>query len=50
MLALAGNVRIFVFRGAVDMRNGFEGLSAFVEGMLLEPITSGAFRVCQSPT
>jgi len=45
MLAFAGNARIFVYGETVNMRNGFEGLSAIVEQSMKEETTSGAFFV-----
>jgi len=36
MLGLAGNVRLMLYQGAVDMRKGFEGLAALVEGDLTD--------------
>jgi transposase len=45
MLALAGSARIFFCKKAVDLRKGFEGLSAKVEEMFPTEITSGAYFV-----
>lgn len=45
MLAFTGNASIFVFGEPVNMRNGFEGLSAIIEQALKEEPTSGAFFV-----
>src|SRR5258708_36964606 len=44
-LALSGNARIFLYKEAVDMRKGFEGLSALVDGILNEVLTSGTYFV-----
>jgi transposase len=45
MLALAANTRIFLFREAIDMRKGFEGLSGLVESAFQGQLTSGAYFV-----
>jgi transposase len=45
MLALSANTRIFLCREAVDMRNGFEGLSGLVESIFAGELTSGAYFV-----
>lgn len=45
MLALAGQVKIFIYHQAVDLRKGFEGLSALVEVTFPEPLTSGAYFI-----
>ncbi len=45
MLALGGNVRIFMCRNSVDLRKGFEGLSGLVESLKLGDLTSGAYFV-----
>ena len=45
MLALAGQVRIFLYGDPVDMRKGFEGLSAAVENTFPEELLSGAYFV-----
>ena len=34
MLGLSANARLMLYQGAVDMRRGFEGLAALVEGDL----------------
>lgn len=44
MLALSGNARIFLYREVIDMRKGFEGLSALVAG-IAEELTSGTYYV-----
>jgi len=41
MIAASPATRIFLFEGAVDMRKGFEGLSALVRDKLAEDPTSG---------
>jgi transposase len=40
-----GNVRIFLYRETVDMRKGFEGLSALVEEAFSGELLSGAYFV-----
>jgi transposase len=45
MLALPGRARIFYYHGPVDLRRGFEGLCALVEGAFSENITDGAYFV-----
>lgn len=45
MLALAANTRIFLFREAIDMRKGFEGLSGLVETAFQGQLTSGAYFI-----
>lgn len=45
MLALAGNARFFLHQGAVDLRNGFEGLCFFVEAVFKEEITRGGYFI-----
>jgi transposase len=41
MIAASPATRIFLFEGAVDMRKGFECLSALVRDKLAEDPTSG---------
>ena len=41
MLSLPGRARVFVARGAVDMRKGFDGLSALVCHVIEEDPQSG---------
>lgn len=43
MLALSGTTEVFVFDEYVDMRKGFEGLSAIIEAYFSETATSGAY-------
>ena len=45
MLSLAGNARIFLCKNPIDMRNGFEGLSAAVESLFAQEITAGGYFV-----
>lgn len=45
MLALAANTKIFLFREAIDMRKGFEGLSGLVETSFQGQLTTGAYFV-----
>jgi transposase len=45
MLALVGSARIFFCKKAVDLRKGFEGLSAKVEEIFSMEVTSGAYFV-----
>lgn len=45
MLSFGGRARIFVCQTPVDMRKGFEGLSALVERIFSESLTSGAYFV-----
>src|SRR5438552_3695599 len=44
MLAISGNARIFLYRDAVDMRKGFEGMGALVAG-IAEELTGGTYFV-----
>lgn len=44
MLAL-GNGRIFLCHQPIDMRKGFEGLSAIVESTFQEPITGNSYFI-----
>jgi transposase len=43
MLALPSNAKIFMCKSIIDMRKGFEGLSAVVEAIFNEELTSGAY-------
>jgi transposase len=43
MLSFSGKSKIFLHQGFVDMRKGFEGLSALVEKTFEEEISSGAY-------
>jgi transposase len=44
MLTLNGNSRIFLYQGKMDLRKGFEGLSAVIEATFSEgPIQGGYF-------
>jgi transposase len=45
MLAINGNVKIFCHREPVDLRKGFEGLSAIVENVFGQEVTSGGYFV-----
>jgi transposase len=45
VLAVPANVRIFLFRGAADMRKGFEGLGALALEAFGDDVTSGAYFV-----
>lgn len=45
MFALPGDAKVFVHREPVDLRKGFEGLSALVEHSFCVELTSGAFFV-----
>lgn len=45
MLAYAGNARIFLYSGPVDMRKGFEGLCGVVERAFGDELTTGAYFV-----
>jgi transposase len=45
MLSLAGNARIFLCKEVIDMRKGFEGLSAAVERLFAQEITDGGYFV-----
>lgn len=44
MLGLDHNAKLFLYREAVDMRKGFEGLGALASQQVL-PLTSGAYFV-----
>jgi transposase len=43
MLALSGNSRIFVYQEPMDLRKGFEGLSAIVQQAFCVELTSGMY-------
>ena len=43
MLSLVGDARIFLYQKPIDLRKGFEGLSAVVETILEKEITSGGY-------
>jgi len=45
MLAISGKAVIFCFSESVDMRKGFEGLSALIQEAFSEPLTSGAYFI-----
>lgn len=45
MLALSAGVRIFVALAPVDLRRGFDGLSAHVESVLQERVLEGGLFV-----
>lgn len=45
MLAPAGNARIFLYFGAVDLRKGFEGLGALVEQAFGAELLTGAYFI-----
>lgn len=45
MLAFPGKARIFVCKDSIDMRKSFESLSAAVETVFDEELTSGAYFV-----
>ena len=45
MLALTGCPRIFFCKRAIDLRKGFEGLSAKVEEIFSTELTSGAYFI-----
>lgn len=45
MLTLAGNVKIFFCKEAVDLRKGFEGLSQLVEAFFPETVISGSYFI-----
>jgi transposase len=45
MIVVTGNQRIFLYRGALDLRKGFEGLSAVIEMTFNEKPLSGGFYV-----
>jgi transposase len=45
MLALAGNVRIFLHSAPTDLRKGFEGLCGAIQNAFTEVPTNGAYFV-----
>lgn len=45
MLTLSASTKIFFYRGPIDLRKGFEGLSALVEANPLDALTSGSYFV-----
>jgi transposase len=45
MISLTGSARIFFCKKAIDLRKGFEGLSAIVEGLFPAELTSRAYFV-----
>jgi transposase len=45
MIALTGTTRIFLYRGATDMRKGFDGLAGMVREHFAEDIFCGALFV-----
>jgi transposase len=45
MLSMTGSSRIFLCQQATDLRKGFEGLSAILEGSFSVDLTSGAYFV-----
>ncbi len=45
MIAIPGNVRIFLYQDYVDMRKGFEGLSALAEKVCHQGLFTGALFV-----
>ena len=45
MLAFAGNARIFLYRGATDMRKSFDGLCGVVERCFSCSVMSGSVFV-----
>ena len=50
MIAASPATRVFLFEGSVDLRKGFEGLSALVRDKLAEDPTSGHFFVFANAT
>ncbi|MDZ4198495.1 MAG: IS66 family insertion sequence element accessory protein TnpB [Kiritimatiellia bacterium] len=47
MFALTAAVRLFLYRGAVDMRKGADGLSGIVRyGMAADPLSGDVFVFC----
>jgi transposase len=50
MLALSGQARIFLCNKSIDLRKGFEGLSAIVITLFEESLTSGAYFVFLNKT
>jgi transposase len=45
VISFSGSERVFLYRGATDMRRGFDGLGAMVERYLQEDPLSGALFV-----
>jgi len=45
MLSIAAQSKIFVCRTAMNLQNGFEGLSSFVEKELKQSVTGNAYFV-----
>lgn len=45
MISLVGTARVFLYGDPVDMRNGFEGLGAIVEGVFDDDLVSGSYFV-----
>ena len=45
MLALPGKARLFLYQVPTDMRKGFEGLGAAVDGAFAGELTSGAYFI-----
>ena len=45
MLSISGSARIYFCKKAVDLRKGFEGLSAKVEEIFPVELTSGAYFI-----
>ncbi len=45
MIPVTGGTRLFLFRGRVDMRKGFDGLSGMVEANFTESLFSGALFI-----
>ncbi len=41
LFGLPGNIRLFLYNGAADMRNGFDGLSGLVRNKLRQDPLSG---------
>lgn len=45
MLAITGHARFFIHQDSIDLRKGFEGLSAIVEGTFRQEITGGIYFI-----
>lgn len=45
MLTLSGNSRIFLYQGKMDLRKGFEGLSAVIEAAFNDKPSNGGYFV-----
>ena len=45
MISLSGNAKIFLYQTPVDLRKGFEGLSAIVEIAFHGELTTGAYFI-----